>query len=141
MYKKKVLRYLGILAIFCSATFLAYQLEVRRPAFAATPGQYGLTEGDLISAIGSNDPDIYIINDWGYKRLFLNPVIFNFYGHLSGGWAAVKHVSQATRDAFPTSGLFRNCETNDQAVWGLEVTGEDTGVLHHVALTGAQAAT
>lgn len=106
-------------------------------ALAIAPADYGLHEGDTISAVGSGDPDIYIVNDWGYKRLFLNPVIFTFYGHL--GWANVKTVSPATRDAFGTSGLFRNCETGDQRVWGLEVTGEDTGVLHWVNTTGAQA--
>lgn len=102
------------------------------------PADYGLLEGDVISAQPS-DPDIYIVNDWGYKRLFLNPVIFNFYGHI--GWASVKTVAPATRDAFGTSGIFRNCETGDQRVWGLEVTGEDTGVLHWINMTGAQAVT
>ncbi len=107
-------------------------------ANAAVPSDYGLTEGNTISASGTNDPDVYIVNALGYKRLFLNPVIFSFYGHL-GGFANVKSVSAAARDAFPTSGLFRNCETNDQAVWAVEVNGEDTAVLHHVAMSGSQA--
>src|SRR3989344_7851602 len=72
---------------------------------AARPSDYGLTEGNTISAAGTNDPDVYIVNEAGYKRLFLNPVIFGFYGHL-GGFSAVKNVSSATRDAFVTSGLF-----------------------------------
>lgn len=107
-------------------------------ANAAVPSDYGLTEGNTISAAGSDDPDIYIVNEQGYKRLFLNPVIFNFYGHL-GGFAAVKNVSTTARDAFPTSGLFRNCETNDQKVYGVETTGEDVGMLHWVNTSGAQA--
>ena len=107
-------------------------------ASAAMPSDYGLREGDTISAAGSDDPDIYIVNEQGYKRLFLNPAIFNFYGHL-GGFASVKNVSATARDAFPTSGLFRNCETGDQKVYGVETTGEDTGVLHWVNTTGAQA--
>jgi hypothetical protein len=107
-------------------------------ASAATPAQYGLKEGMTISAVGSNDPDVYIINDAGYKRLFINPIIFNMYGQL-GGFADVHSVSAAVRDAFPTSGLFRNCEANTQAVYGLEVTGEDTGTLHWVNVTGDQA--
>jgi hypothetical protein len=104
-------------------------------ASAAVPSDYGLTEGNTISASGTNDPDVYIVNELGYKRLFLNPVIFSFYGHL-GGFANVKSVSAVARDAFPTSGLFRNCETNDQAVWAVEVNGEDTAVFHHVAMSG-----
>ena len=107
-------------------------------ALAVAPADYGLREGDVISAAGSDDPDVYIVNEPGYKRLFLNPAIFNFYGHL-GGFAAVKNVSAATRDAFGTSGLFRNCETNDPKVYGVETTGEDTGMLHWVNTSGAQA--
>lgn len=105
---------------------------------AVVPSDYGLKEGMTISASGSSDPDVYIINDAGYKRLFLNPAIFGFYGHL-GGFAGVKSVTPAVRDAFKTSGLFRNCETNDPKVYGVETTGEDTGMLRWVNTTGAQA--
>src|SRR3989304_2382320 len=80
------------------------------PAFAAVPADYGLTEGDTIRAnTSAGDPDIYIVNEQGYKRLFVNPAIFTLYGHL--GWDKVKEVSAAARDGFPTSGLFRNCES------------------------------
>jgi len=98
----------------------------------------GLKEGDTTSAISSNDPDIYIVNSWGYKRLFLNPVIFGFYGHL-GGFAKVKNITSQTNSLFVTSGLFRNCETNDPKVYGVETTGEDTGKLHWVNTSGEQA--
>ncbi|MEK7507189.1 MAG: SH3 domain-containing protein [Patescibacteria group bacterium] len=97
-----------------------------------------LKEGDVISAAGSSDPDVYIVNTWGYKRLFLNPVIFEFYGHL-GGFNKVKTTLAPIRDTLVTSGLFRNCETNDEKVYGIETTGEDTGILHWVNTTGAQA--
>jgi len=107
-------------------------------AGAVAPADYGLKEGDVVSAAGSDDPDVYIVNEHGFKRLFLNPAIFNFYGHL-GGFAAVKNVSPATRDAFGTSGLFRNCESGDQKVYGVETTGEDVGMLHWVNTSGAQA--
>ena len=126
------------------------------PINIPTPASLGFTnlsalslkEGDTISATGlpgqgSSDPDIYIANEWGYKRLFLNPIIFGFYGHL-GGFAKVKNITSTTRDILVTSGLFRNCETNlagqaDQKVYGVEITGEDTGTLHWVNTTGAQA--
>ena len=97
-----------------------------------------LKDGDVISASGSSDPDIYIPNVYGYKRLFLNPAIFNFYGHL-GGFSKVKKTTSTVRDTLVTSGLFRNCETNDQKVYGVEVTGEDTGTLHWVNTSGSQA--
>ena len=106
--------------------------------YAAVPSDYGLQEGNTISASGSDDPDVYIVNEHGYKRLFLNPVIFSFYGHL-GGFAQVKSVTPTVRDAFPTSGLFRNCESNDQAVWAVEVNAEDNGALHWVNMSGSAA--
>lgn len=102
------------------------------------PSEFGLKSGDVIGATGSNDPDIFIVNDLGFKRLFLNPVIFSFYGHL-GGFTKVKSINVTVRDKFITSGLFRNCETNDPKVYGVEVTAEDTGTLHWVNTTGAQA--
>ncbi len=120
------------------STVLSLSAILSLSAFAVVPADYGLTEGWTISAAGSSDPDVYIVNETGYKRLFLNPVIFSMYGHL-GGFANVHNVTPATRDAFPTSGLFRNCETGDQKVYGVEVTAEDTGMLHWVNTTGAQA--
>lgn len=105
---------------------------------AAKPSDLGLKEGDLISAIFSDDPDVYIVNEHGYKRLFLNPEIFKFYGHL-GGFAKVNLVTPEIRDAFPTSGYFRDCESNDRKVYGVEVKGEDTGELRWIDVSGNDA--
>src|SRR3990167_6394710 len=118
------------------STVLSLSGVLSLTAFAVAPSDYGLKEGNTISAAGSDDPDVYIVNDWGYKRLFLNPQIFNLYGHL-GGFAAVKNVSPATRDAFMTSGLFR--VDGDEKVYGLESTGEDVANLRWVNTSGAQA--
>jgi hypothetical protein len=115
------------------AGFAAFPVK----ALAVAPADFGLREGDTISASGSSDPDIYIVNEHGYKRLFVNPAIFTLYGHLS--WAGVKAVSPATRDAFGTSGLFRNCESGDQKVYGLDVISEDVANLRWVNTSGAQA--
>ena len=98
----------------------------------ATPSSGSLREGDVITATG--DIDVFIVNQYNQKRLFLNPIIFSFYQHL--GFAKVKPVSTATRDSYATSGYFRNCEANDQKVFAVEVTGEDKGILHHLAISG-----
>ncbi len=105
------------------------------PSFtsAVSPSDYNLWEGDVIRAEG--DIDIYIVNENGYKRLFLNPEIFDLYGHI--GWDSVKTVSPETRDAFPTSGLFRVGQ--DEKVYGLDVDGEDSAVLRWIDTTGEQA--
>jgi hypothetical protein len=102
--------------------------------FAATPEQYGLKEGQLIRATGDND--IFIVNQFGFKRLFLNPAIFNMYGHLNGGWAGVKAVTPAVRDAFVTSGYYR--PVGQDKIYLLSVTGEDTGALTWVNETQEQ---
>ncbi|MEK7603685.1 MAG: SH3 domain-containing protein [Patescibacteria group bacterium] len=99
---------------------------------------FKLKDGDVISAGNSSDPDVYIVNSHGYKRLFLNPAIFAFYGHL-GGFSKVKATVAPVRDTLVTSGLFRNCETNDKKVYGVETTAEDAGKLHWVNTTGEQA--
>ncbi len=108
------------------------------PDATLIPSQVSLHEGEVIGASSADDPDVYIINEWGYKRLFLNPVIFGFYGHL-GGFAKVVGITTTTRDVLPTSGLFRNCETNGQEVWAVQVTSEDGGTLHHVNMSGEAA--
>jgi hypothetical protein len=129
------------LSVFTAVTTTLWLLGaafLAGPAYAVTPADYGLTEGDVVSAWDqAGDPDVYIVNDWGYKRLFLNPVIFGFYGHL--GFDKVVQVSPTARDAFGTSGLFRNCETGDEKVYGVETTGEDTGMLHWVNMSGSAA--
>lgn len=111
---------------------------VPQPVNFTSLAALGLTEGDTISAAGSADPDIYIANEFGYKRLFLNPIIFSFYGHL-GGFSRVKTISPQTRDVLTTSSYFRNCETNDPKIYSVQVTGEDTGTLHWINTSGAQA--
>ena len=130
------------LSVFTAVTTTLWLLGaaflVAPAALAVTPADYGLTEGDVISAWDqAGDPDVYIVNDHGYKRLFLNPAIFGFYGHL--GFDKVVQVSPTARDAFVTSGLFRNCEADDLKVYGVETTGEDTGIFHWVNMSGSAA--
>ena len=100
------------------------------------PSDFGLKEGDFIRAEGDND--IYIINDFGYKRLVLSPKICLQYGHLGarGCFGAVRVVSSFVRDAFKTSWYFTNGETGDGKVYFLEQTGEDEAILHHLNISG-----
>ncbi len=102
----------------------------------ATPAQFGLKEGDFIRAEGDND--VYIINDFGYKRLVLNPKICLQYAHLGqrGCFSAVKVVFPVVRDAFITSWYFTNGETKDGKIYWLKSTGDDTADLHHLNISG-----
>jgi len=108
-------------------------------AGAISPQDIGLKEGDLISSfVYDKDPDIFIINQDGFKRLFLNPVIFHFYGHLK--YIPLKVVKPEVKDQFITSSFYRNCEIEDPQVYAMEANGEDTGVLHHINVDGTTAA-
>jgi len=111
-------------------------VEVKPSTLAVRPADFGLREGDFIRAEGDNN--VYIINDFGFKRLVLSPQICLLYGHLGerGCFAAVKVVSSKVRDAFQTSLFFTDGETKDGRVYFLEVTGEDSAVLRFVNMSG-----
>lgn len=93
------------------------------------PENYGLKEGDFIRATG--DKDVYIINQFGYKRLVLSPEICLQYGHLGarGCFSAINEVAADVRDAFITSWYYTNGETKDGLVYQLKETGEDSARL------------
>lgn len=82
-----------------------------------------IIDGDLIKT--ADNPDVYIvklIGDKKFKRLILNPEIFNKYGHLK--WENIKEVSSAQRDEYKTSELVR--AVGDDRVYKLYPSG-DTG--------------
>lgn len=82
-----------------------------------------IIDGDLIRA--ENSVDVYIvklINGKQFRRLILNPEIFNQYGHLK--WENIKTVTQLEADSFITSDLVR--AVNDEKTYKLYPNG-DTG--------------
>ncbi len=103
--------------------------RVAPQAIMVRPEQFNLQEGDFIRAEG--DKDIFIINQHGYKRIVLSPKICLQYGHLGarGCFSAVHIVSPSVRDAFTTSPYYTNGETNDDKVYQLIETGEDSAYL------------
>ncbi|MDD5590145.1 MAG: hypothetical protein PHQ47_03155, partial [Candidatus Portnoybacteria bacterium] len=61
-------------------------------------GATTINEGDTIKT--ATNPDVYIAKYVGskkFKRLILNPQVFESYGHLS--WSKIKTVTQAELDA------------------------------------------
>lgn len=98
----------------------------------------GLREGDIVGSTDLSDPDIYIINEAGYKRLFVSPAIFGLYGHLR--FANTKRIDNDVLGKMSVSTFFRNCETNDPKVYALRIVDEDTATLHWVNMSGNQAA-
>ncbi|MYE38187.1 MAG: fibronectin type III domain-containing protein [Candidatus Spechtbacteria bacterium SB0662_bin_43] len=98
-----------------------------------------LYDGDLIKS--PSNPDVYIVkyinNKW-FKRLILNPEIFNSYGHLS--WDNIKTVNQSTIDQHTTSHLVVEVNANGAPVNGrvyylTSAPNADTGIKHHLNVT------
>lgn len=105
-----------------------------RAAQADKGEEITLKEGDLVSSHAyDGDPDIFVINEHGHKRLFLNPAIFGFYGHLT--YAKVIQIPPSVKDEFKTSSFYRNCEEHDEKVYALKTSDEDEGELHHIDAT------
>ena len=108
------------ISIFTALTTILWLSGVAMvlPARAVT-----LVDGDV--AREADEFDVYIIKivgDKKFKRLILNPDVFNMYGHLK--WENVKVVPDGTLDDYTTSTLVR--EVNDTKVYKLYPDG-DTG--------------
>ena len=114
-----------------------------------------IQDGDLIRVNNDNylnRNDIYIVKRMGnknFKRLILNPEIFNSYQHLQ--WDNVKRVSYDTLDYFITSDLVMEVHPDGTPVngriyrlFGHRVVGNkleydgDTGTKRHIQLTPQQ---
>jgi len=119
-----------IIALIFAAIFSAFRIN------ALESDNTKLKEGDLIRS--ANNPDIYIINEHNYKRLFLNPEIFSFYGHL-GGFQKVKIVDNEVGESFQLSRYFRNCESGNAKVYTIELTSADSGFLHWLDISANDA--
>ena len=93
------------------------------PSFIPTAQAVDVVEGDLIRAIG--DIDVWIVKYMGvkkFKRLILNPDVFNMYGHLN--WGDIKDIDKSIVDSFTESTLIR--AVGDTKVYKLYPAG-DTG--------------
>jgi len=89
-----------------------------------------IIDGDLIRQ--ESGIDVYVVKIHStsseqvekFKRLILNPEIFNQYGHLK--WENIKEVSQVTIDEYTTSDLVR--AVGDERVYKLYPQHQEVGV-------------
>ncbi len=106
--------------------------------FAATAA-VTIVDGDTVrnpNAEGLAAFDIYIVKLMGdkkFKRLVLNPEVFESYGHLT--WDGVKDVDQTTIDAYATSELVRT--DGDAKVYRLVADG-DVGTKEWINMTSEE---
>jgi len=95
-----------------------------------------LEDGSIIRA--ENDVDVYIIKYSGnkkFKRLILNPSVFESYEHLN--WDDIITVSQDVMNEYTTSSLVRVDIDSDQKVYALAPNG-DVGLKSWINLTVTQ---
>jgi len=107
--------------------------------FYVPTAKAAVVEGDIVSpdatftdADGNTyyPYDVFIVKFVGtktFKRLVLNPQVFDSYGHLK--WSNIKTISAATVAGYTTSSLVR--EINDTKVYKLSPNG-DTGTKQWV---------
>ncbi len=122
-----------IFIIILSATLIGATLPVRAVS---------IEDGDLVTT--EDSADIYIVktvDDKKFKRLILNPEIFNSYGHLR--WGDVEEVSKEFLNTFTTSTLVREINPDgsvaDPKIY--EVTSakdSDVGERQWLNLTSAE---
>ena len=101
-----------------------------------------LADGDLITTADSFD--IYIasfVGDKRFKRLILNPAIFDSYGQLD--WGNVKTVSQEVQDAFTLSDLVIEVNAdgsvaNEKVYKVSSAPNSDVGTKQWLNMTAAQ---
>lgn len=103
-----------------SATFL---LLLAMCSFSIAPNinAMQIPEGAVIKT--KDNPDVYIVkykNGKQFKRLVLNPQVFESYGHLR--WKDILTVSQSEMDSFAESSLVRTDGEND--VYKLVANGD-----------------
>jgi len=101
---------------------------------AMTPAAFAaVVDGSLIKSDATNSDgtptyeslDVYIVKLVGtkkFKRLILNPTVFESYGHLNYG--DVQTVSQSVMDGYTTSGLVRVDTDPDEKVYAMTPDGD-----------------
>ena len=138
--------FIGKKALFIALAFLV-SLFILVPSLSAAPSSdkiysvSSLKDGDVIKT--RSNPDVYIIkilpSGKKFKRLILNPDIFNSYGHLS--WDNIKTVSYSTLNTFNLSKLVREVDKNGKIKTGkiyMVFPQGDKGIKRYIALSAMQ---
>jgi len=105
-----------------------------------------VVDGALIKSNATNSDgsptlsslDVYIVKLVGtkkFKRLVLNPTVFNSYGHLN--WGDIQTVSVSVMDEYSTSALVRVDTDPDEKVYAMAPDG-DIGSKSWVNVTAAE---
>jgi len=143
MLNKKLKKVIAGVTMFASVVCLS---GVSMLAPLSVKAATTLVDGDIVKTNATNSDgtpaisslDVYIVKTVGtkmFKRLVLNPDIFQSYGHLK--WENLKTVSQAEIDVYTTSSLVR-VDGSDKVYAITPVTGGDTGAKSWINVTAPQ---
>ena len=111
------------------SVYTVNRAELAAYASYQDPRVQGIEDGDLIRAVNTDNIFLVKVADSGkrYKRLILNPTVFNGYGW---DWGSVQDVPADTLTLFATSDLVRLID--DTTVYRTIPTGADTGGMWRV---------
>ena len=129
---KKFLKKTVAVTTTVSTTIALSGVSLFAPIFVAVAAD--IIDGDIMKT--ADNPDVYIakhVGDNKYKRLILNPEVFESYDHLE--WDNIETVTQAEMDVYTTSELVR--AVGDPKVYKLTPDG-DIGTRQWVNMTSAE---
>ena len=142
--KKKTLRKaVASLTMFATVVSMSGMMALSTVVAADAIAEGALIKSDATNPDGTptyKSLDIYIVklvevegeDTKMFKRLMLNPTVFESYGHLN--WGDVQTVSQAVMDEYTTSSLVRVDTDPDEKVYAMAPDG-DIGSKSWVNLT------
>lgn len=142
--KKKTLK--KAISMVTALTTIVWLSGVSMFAISMNVASAAIADGALISSNATNSDgtptlaslDVYIVKLVGskkFKRLILNPQVFNSYQHFN--WNSVQEVAQSVVDSYTTSNLIRVDADPAEKVYGLAPDG-DTGAKSWINLTATQ---
>ena len=140
--KKKTLRKIvSSLTMFATVVSMSGMMALSTVVAADAVADGALIKSDAVNSDGTptyESLDIYIVKIVGtkqFKRLMLNPTVFESYGHLNYG--DVQTITQAEMDTYTTSSLVRVDTDPDEKVYAMAPDG-DIGSKAWVNLTSTQ---
>ncbi|MEK9157655.1 MAG: Asp-tRNA(Asn)/Glu-tRNA(Gln) amidotransferase subunit GatC [Patescibacteria group bacterium] len=89
-----------------------------------------LSEGDVIKS-DSTDPESYMINKYGYKRLILKNIFEKIFLNKQ-----IKLVTRSVANKFPTTNIYKL--ENTENIYALEISGEDSAIMHALKVANPQ---
>ncbi|MEA2097511.1 MAG: hypothetical protein U9P70_00290, partial [Patescibacteria group bacterium] len=140
--KKKTLRKIvSSLTMFATVVSMSGMMALSTVVAADAIADGALIKSDATNSDGTptyESLDIYIVKIVGtkqFKRLVLNPTVFESYGHLNYG--DVQTITQAEMDTYTTSSLVRVDTDPEEKVYAMAPDG-DIGSKGWVNLTSTQ---